>query len=57
VDPNDNGNPGDPGEDDPTPLPPFPRTGAPIPMSGPLATALLVLALALVGWARLRSMF
>ncbi len=57
VDPNDNGNPGDPGEDDPTPLPPFPRNGTPIPMSGPLATALLVLALALVGWARLRSTF
>jgi len=55
ADPNDNGDPGEPGEDDPTPLPPFPGEATPIPASGPLAVTFLALALALLGWVRLRG--
>jgi hypothetical protein len=49
ADPNDNGDPGGPGEDDPKPLPPFPGEARPIPASGPLPA----LALGLLGAGRL----
>jgi hypothetical protein len=55
VDTNGNDDPGDPGEDDPTPLPPFDTGVNPIPTSGPLGIALLVMAIALLGWGRLRG--
>ena len=53
TDPNSNGDPRDPEEDDPTPLPPFASINE-VPVSGPLATVLLILSLAVLGWNRLR---
>ncbi|HSN56312.1 MAG TPA: hypothetical protein VLT32_16720 [Candidatus Sulfomarinibacteraceae bacterium] len=54
TDPDGNGDPGDPDEDDPTPLPPFDVAVNGIPVSGPVGIALLVLSIALLGWSRLR---
>jgi hypothetical protein len=54
TDTNGNGDPRDPGEDDPTPLPPFGTGPNPIPASGPFGIALLVLSIALLGWGRLK---
>ena len=53
VDSNGNDDPGDPDEDDPTPLPPFTSINE-VPVSGPLGTMLLILSLAILGWHRLR---
>lgn len=54
TDTNGNGDPGDLGEDDPTPLPPFAAGPNPVPASGPLRIALLMFSIALLGWGRLR---